>query len=587
MARQTQTLREINEELQALRRELSILTTRGRLVRPILARSYDETSDEETLDELDDKTEEYKKTRRLLTEHPNFRRNPFAEFSLRDEEREQARHRAQERPRRKRAAALRESEKRKRAALRESEARRRARIAELDARIAELSARRRAIQESAERQSAERQVGRSQARMNLTREEIRELPRSGPFRQEFFRRYPNLSRHQRIDQVYIWRGETEPENADFFHYDQNFPVAFGVPPEPRIFLMSREERNGYADLIPLNLYEPGEAPSQLQEARENERRRKERSEEEKEEREDLQESKEEEPTQEERRTAAAAEARRDAQNRMEDDEPDPKRPRVDGSGMQITISSPMVLGAGKENAEDRFPTTLGAHACDLAYRMLERNRLANVQQIQKELKELRKTIGNWTLEVKYSDKNMITLSQGQLLLIAHRGTDTSGRRTTRDVGSDLALAVGAEGTNKEFQIRLDRTTNIIQANPNKTILCTGHSLGGTTINYCLAKSAYIRKRLGFCRTFNAGASPFVSKVSAATKKKLDPLVRHHRINGDVVSASFLVNTPFGKVKTKDPTSSSTANYLRYIPGVVGLAANATLALDAHALTHWF
>ena len=251
------------------------------------------------------------------------------------------------------------------------------------------------------------------------------------------------------------------------------------------------------------------------------------------------------------------------------------------------VSSPMVLGAGKENAEDRFPTTLGARACDLAYRMLERNRLANVQQIQKELKELRKTIGNWTLEVKYSDKNMITLSQGQLLLIAHRGTDTSGRRTTRDVGSDLALAVGAEGTNKEFQIRLDRTTNIIQANPNKTILCTGHSLGGTTINYCLAKSAYIRKRLGFCRTFNAGASPFVSKVSAATKKKLDPLVRHHRINGDVVSASFLVNTPFGKVKTKDPTSSSTANYLRYVPGVVGLAANATLALDAHALTHWF
>ena len=182
---------------------------------------------------------------------------------------------------------------------------------------------------------------------------------------------------------------------------------------------------------------------------------------------------------------------------------------------------------------------------------------------------------------------MITLSQGQLLLIAHRGTDTSGRRTTRDVGSDLALAFGAEGTNKEFQIRLDRTTNIIQANPNKTILCTGHSLGGTTINYCLAKSAYIRKRLGFCRTYNAGASPFVSKVSAATKQKLDPLVRHHRINGDAVSASFLVNTPFGKVKTKNPTSSSTASYLRYVPGVVGLAANATLALDAHALTHWF
>ena len=237
----------------------------------------------------------------------------------------------------------------------------------------------------------------------------------------------------------------------------------------------------------------------------------------------------------------------------------------------------LMYGSGiASGVEEKFPVKTGAHFCDLAYRMLQSNRTANLLQIKKELSALAPEIGAWNLVAKHSDKNMVAFSKGRSLAIAHRGTDTSGRRTSRDVASDAALAVGQHHRNREFNKRKNRTIEIINAYPSMEIYLCGHSLGGTTMNYTLEKSGRVRDKVKFARSYNAGASPFAPRVNAKIKQQLDPIVRHHRVEGDVVSASFALNVPFGKVKTIQPRKQSVADFAR-----------STRALDRHALTHFF
>ena len=241
-------------------------------------------------------------------------------------------------------------------------------------------------------------------------------------------------------------------------------------------------------------------------------------------------------------------------------------------------------GAGLD--DEIFPVKTGAHLCDLSYRMLQTNRTENLLQIKKELTALTPEIGAWDVVAKHSDKNMTTFTKGRALVIAHRGTDTSGRRTSRDVASDAALAIGQQHRNSEFKKRKERTIEIVTAHPLKDIYLCGHSLGGTTVNFALEKAGRVRDKVKFTRTYNAGASPFAPSVSSKIKRQLDPVVRHHRVEGDVVSASFMLKVPFGKVKTIKPTNKTWADYARYVPGL-SLAANATRSLDRHALVHFF
>ena len=96
--------------------------------------------------------------------------------------------------------------------------------------------------------------------------------------------------------------------------------------------------------------------------------------------------------------------------------------------------------------------------------------------IQKEL------TGGWQVQPKHSDKNMTTFVNNRLVVIAHRGTDTTGRRTKRDLSSDIALAFGKQATNKEFNSRLFKTIDIVKSyHDGFSIFLTGHSLGGSTV----------------------------------------------------------------------------------------------------------
>ena len=211
--------------------------------------------------------------------------------------------------------------------------------------------------------------------------------------------------------------------------------------------------------------------------------------------------------------------------------------------------------------DNRFPTSFAAKCCALSYKMLEGSRSENLMAIQKEL------TGGWQVQPKHSDKNMTTFVNNRLVVIAHRGTDTTGRRTKRDLSSDIAPAFGKQATNKEFNSRLFKTIDIVKAyHDGFAIFLTGHSLGGSTVIYALEGSKLVRDKVEFTRTFNAGATIFSRGLDHATKNYLKGRVRHHRLSTDIISAGFSLKVPFGKIKT--------------------IASNLN-PVEAHKLTHWF
>ena len=135
------------------------------------------------------------------------------------------------------------------------------------------------------------------------------------------------------------------------------------------------------------------------------------------------------------------------------------------------------------------------------------------------------------------------------IIIAHRGTDVSGFKTTKDLGSDFLIAVGQEQQGEEFKKRNNRTKKLFKDIPDDySVFLTGHSYGGSSINESLKSSKLIRDRVDGVSTFNAGFSPFSKKgVGKTTADKLDNKVIHYRTDDDVVSSSIRVNKPFGKI----------------------------------------
>ena len=141
------------------------------------------------------------------------------------------------------------------------------------------------------------------------------------------------------------------------------------------------------------------------------------------------------------------------------------------------------------------------------------------------------------------------------VFIAHRGTkvDTDRRnKNFNDVTADLMFAVGLGGHDAKMKRRKNKTNKIIKSLNPEQLHLAGHSLGGGSVNYTIAKSKIVKDKLTSAKTFNAAAHPVFandSAVSKKVKKNLEEKVEHHRIKNDPVSAGFLTNVPFGKLKT--------------------------------------
>ena len=227
----------------------------------------------------------------------------------------------------------------------------------------------------------------------------------------------------------------------------------------------------------------------------------------------------------------------------------------------------------------------GATFSQLTYQMLNNNsKSQNIDNINNTLQE--EGLSNWYISPELSGKDISTFvnETTKQVVIAHRGTDTSGRKTKNDISSDVLLGLGAEENSKAFNKRKNRTEAIIKAIPEDyKIFGSGHSLGGATMGYTLENSKLARNRIEKVRLYNAGASPFQSQISAKKKSILDEKVVFHRTRNDAVSASLLINPRYGKIKTQDTKMSSLT---KYVPGHLGYIFSGAESLDAHKLHHF-
>jgi len=104
-----------------------------------------------------------------------------------------------------------------------------------------------------------------------------------------------------------------------------------------------------------------------------------------------------------------------------------------------------------------------------------------------------------------------------------------------------------------------------------------------------------RTRFESVHTFNAGASPLSSsaekkaRADPETKKQVNKIVKHHRVDDDAVSASFLVNKPLGKVHTYKAKKEHTEGIKQTNVNKANnpLKADAGTALHAHGLMHFY
>lgn len=154
---------------------------------------------------------------------------------------------------------------------------------------------------------------------------------------------------------------------------------------------------------------------------------------------------------------------------------------------------------------------------------------------------------NFIVDRKNSDHNILTTfnSPENILHLNHRGTSKS-----EDIVSDLAFGVGLEGYNSQFEERRKNTKEILKQYKNTNIYLSGHSLGGATLNYTLAKSPSIVNNIKQANTFNPAIHPYNSNLEIEDKKhkaQLNKKVRHHRAGGDLVSKWAVSNKHFGKV----------------------------------------
>lgn len=154
----------------------------------------------------------------------------------------------------------------------------------------------------------------------------------------------------------------------------------------------------------------------------------------------------------------------------------------------------------------------------------------------------------YELDSGNTNKDVLTATRANNVHINYTGTNVNN---PRDLLSDVALGVGVQRSNKDFNDRRKKTRDIMrQYGDDKDYSLGGHSLGSSHALNIMSQSKSIRDRVNKVHVFNPGyTKPFHEsiKVDKATKKELDKKVNVHRVKGDIVSAHANKETAFGNV----------------------------------------
>ena len=134
-------------------------------------------------------------------------------------------------------------------------------------------------------------------------------------------------------------------------------------------------------------------------------------------------------------------------------------------------------------------------------------------------------------------------------------------RNTKDLMSDIHLAIGKSSSDKQFKRRTNEIKKIYSGiDNNETKYLTGHSLGGSIVTHAMAKSKSIRDNTAKAVTFNPGYTPaFHAEVSkdlkSADKKELKNKLVHNHQTGDLISGALALKS-VGKVAVQKKVSLS-------------------------------
>ena len=95
-----------------------------------------------------------------------------------------------------------------------------------------------------------------------------------------------------------------------------------------------------------------------------------------------------------------------------------------------------------------------------SYRMLESgNKDERASRINNDIKDT-----GYVVDTGNSNRDILVLrdDKNKKVHIAHRGTDTSGKRSKQDITADLAFGAGLAQHNEHFNKRKSRTTKIVK-----------------------------------------------------------------------------------------------------------------------------
>jgi|DEB0MinimDraft_10_1074344.scaffolds.fasta_scaffold00328_5 alpha-beta hydrolase superfamily lysophospholipase len=145
---------------------------------------------------------------------------------------------------------------------------------------------------------------------------------------------------------------------------------------------------------------------------------------------------------------------------------------------------------------------------------------------------------------------------GRHVVIAHRGTDFSGRSIAKDIKADLSYILGKEDEwTKAFKQR-DRKTDSIMKDAKVTdddhVTLVGHSLGGASAYHTILRNPKIRDKIDNVELYNP-LTHNVKQVKLNTgndikelaEKQVNKLITTHRTSNDIAS---IIKQDYGKVK---------------------------------------
>ncbi len=196
----------------------------------------------------------------------------------------------------------------------------------------------------------------------------------------------------------------------------------------------------------------------------------------------------------------------------------------------------------------------------------------------------------YVVDRKNSGRDVLTLvnPETKAVHVAHRGTDL---RRFDDLKADLGIAYGATKNRKQFQNRTKKTEKALQQYPDYDATLSGHSYGGTSVYRTLITlPEEARVKIKDAQTFNAGATIFkeADDLDEDAKKELADKITHHRVTGDLVSASMKVNKPIGKLKTYREKPKSFVNMVTDVAlGQIPYVNLTRGVLNAHHMEHFY